>query len=212
MPPLRSRPAPDDSEGSSTREKQANSSNGKSRRAGNVGNNVGSSLQHMAVANTVATVGITTSQDNMEWSKLDPAILHEYRYAYGLNTPSAFSHPHNELVLSAGIGKMSPTMARRKDRRRQSKDQLTHAVRKHFNGLGIQENEVVVDFLYKVHHMDKNFRRRFSPYKPHWKCESKDTTFYNWVMVNQEEGMASERRVKWQDTTDLEGVGFLGGL
>lgn len=168
MPPSRSRPAPDDSEGSSTREKLA--SNGKSRRAGNGGNNVGSSLQNVAVANTISTsfsVGSTTAQDNMEWSKIDPSILHDYRYAYGLNTPSAFSHPHNELVLSAGIGKMSPTMARRKDRRRQSKDQLTHAVRKHFNGLGIQENEVVVDFLYKVHHMDKNFRRRFSPYKPH---------------------------------------------
>ncbi len=41
-------------------------------------------------------------------------------------------------------------MARRRDQRRQSKEQLANAVRKHFNGLGIQENEVVVDFLYKV--------------------------------------------------------------
>lgn len=74
-------------------------------------------------------------------------------------------------------------MARRKGRRRQSKEQLTHAVRKHFNGLGIQENEVVVDFLYKVHNMgtspafyrgcslltqplaDKSFRMRFAPPK-----------------------------------------------
>lgn len=89
----------------------------------------------------------------MEWSNIDPAILRVYRHAYSLKTPSAFSNPHNELVLSHGIGKLSPTMARRKDRRRQSKEQLTHAVRKHFNGLGIQENEVVVDFLYKVHNM-----------------------------------------------------------
>lgn len=121
----------------------------------------------------------------MEWAKIDSSILHEYRYAYRLNTPSAFSNPHNELVLSRGIGKMSPTMVRRKERRRQSKEQLTHAVRKHFNGLGIQENEVVVDFLYKVHHSgisspepsikqasltqfspDKNFRMRFAPQKP----------------------------------------------
>ena len=25
------------------------------------------------------------------------------------------------------------------------------AVRKHFNGMGIQENDVIVDFLYKIH-------------------------------------------------------------
>lgn len=45
---------------------------------------------------------------------------------------------------------MSPTMARRKENRRQSKDQLANSVRKHFNSMGIVENEVVVDFLYKV--------------------------------------------------------------
>jgi hypothetical protein len=45
---------------------------------------------------------------------------------------------------------MSPTMAKQKQQRRQSKDQLANAVRKHFNSMGITENEVVVDFLYKV--------------------------------------------------------------
>ena len=46
---------------------------------------------------------------------------------------------------------MSPTMVgRRKEERKQSKDQLANAVRKHFNSMGIVENEVVVDFLYKV--------------------------------------------------------------
>lgn len=45
---------------------------------------------------------------------------------------------------------MSPTMARRKEERRQSKEQLANSVRKHFNSMGIIENEVVVDFLYKV--------------------------------------------------------------
>ena len=87
----------------------------------------------------------------MQWQETDPSILHEYRYAYHLNTPAAFKHRYNHMVLSQqGIARMSPTMARRKELRRQSKEQLTHAVRKHFNGLGIQENEVVVDFLYKV--------------------------------------------------------------
>lgn len=41
-------------------------------------------------------------------------------------------------------------MARRADYRRQSKDDLAKVVRKHFNGLGIQENDVVVGFLHKV--------------------------------------------------------------
>jgi len=41
-------------------------------------------------------------------------------------------------------------MARRKDFRRQSKDQLAGSVRKHFNGLGVQENDIIVDFLHKV--------------------------------------------------------------
>jgi len=50
---------------------------------------------------------------------------------------------------------MSPTMARRKEQRRQSKEQLANTVRKHFNSMGIIENEVVVDFLYKVRHQGK---------------------------------------------------------
>lgn len=76
---------------------------------------------------------------------------------------------------------MSPTMAQRKENRRQSKDQLANSVRKHFNGMGIAENEVVVEFLYKVRWQgesiriyylvvvqtdrfaDKNFRLRFDP-------------------------------------------------
>ncbi len=41
-------------------------------------------------------------------------------------------------------------MARRKDQQRQSKDQLANAARKHFNGLGTQENDIVVDFLHKT--------------------------------------------------------------
>jgi len=41
-------------------------------------------------------------------------------------------------------------MARRQEFRRQSKDQLATTVRKHFNGLGVQENDVIVDFLHKV--------------------------------------------------------------
>jgi histone deacetylase complex subunit SAP30 len=43
-------------------------------------------------------------------------------------------------------------MVRRRQARRQSKDQLALAVRKHFNGMGVQENDVIVDFIYKIRH------------------------------------------------------------
>ena len=55
------------------------------------------------------------------------------------------------MLNRSAIGKLSPTMVgRRKEERKQNKDQLANAVRKHFNSMGIVENEVVVDFLYKV--------------------------------------------------------------
>lgn len=91
-------------------------------------------------------------------------MLHSYRHAYQLNTPDAFTSEYNQLILSRpGIGRFSPTMARKKNKRRQGKDDLANAVRKHFNGLGIQENEAIVDFLYKCEWQDKNFRMKFSP-------------------------------------------------
>lgn len=45
---------------------------------------------------------------------------------------------------------MSPTMAKKKEQRRQTHEQLANTARKHFNNMGIVENEIVVDFLYKV--------------------------------------------------------------
>ena len=79
-------------------------------------------------------------------------MLHSYRRTYRLNTPTAFSSEYRQWVLSrpGSIGLHSPTMARRQEFRRQSKDQLATTVRKHFNGLGVQENDVIVDFLHKV--------------------------------------------------------------
>lgn len=54
------------------------------------------------------------------------------------------------LSQPGGIGLYSPTMVCKRKNRRQSKEQLALAVRKHFNGMGIQENDVIVDFIYKV--------------------------------------------------------------
>lgn len=49
-----------------------------------------------------------------------------------------------------GVGAQSPTMARRKDKRKVTKDQAALVVRKHFNSQAISESEVVVEFLYKI--------------------------------------------------------------
>jgi len=162
MAPPRSKPQPDDSrsEASSTKEKPVtsttNATNGKGRRvAGNAAG--GSSLRDVVTAGSSGTAGgasttaVAETAPGLQWSTFDPTVLHGYRYDYHLNTPAAFKKPYNQLALSRSpIGHMSPTMARRKEQRRQSKEQLANTVRKHFNSMGIAENEVVVDFLYKV--------------------------------------------------------------
>ena len=78
-------------------------------------------------------------------------------------------------------------MARKKEKRRISKEQLALAVRKHFNGAAVSEIDVVVELVYKVrnqgrltrvlgvssrhnvvllpltHRLDKSFRMRSAP-------------------------------------------------
>lgn len=79
-------------------------------------------------------------------------VLHAYVRAYQIESPSAFSNDLHRWMLSqpGSIGLQSPTMRRHKDLRRQSKAHLASATRKHSNNLGVQENDVIVDFLHKV--------------------------------------------------------------
>ncbi|EQL01711.1 hypothetical protein OCS_02564 [Ophiocordyceps sinensis CO18] len=88
----------------------------------------------------------------LNWSSLDRETLHAYCREHQLNTPTSFSSSYHQWVLSrpGGIGLYSPTMVCKSKHRRQGKEQLAMAVRKHFNGMGIQENDVIVDFIYKV--------------------------------------------------------------
>jgi hypothetical protein len=46
-------------------------------------------------------------------------------------------------------------MARSKDKRRVSKDQLALAVRKHFNSAAVNEIDVVVEVIYRVKNKGK---------------------------------------------------------
>lgn len=81
----------------------------------------------------------------MGWRGIDLDTLHRYRHAYKLQVPSA-SGGFNNTVLSTGIGRKAPSRARA----RSSRDALATAVRKNFNAQPIQENDVIVNFLYSV--------------------------------------------------------------
>lgn len=43
------------------------------------------------------------------WAQMPLSILHDYRHAYKLSTPSAYSKPYSKMLLSYGIGLRSPT-------------------------------------------------------------------------------------------------------
>ncbi|KAK0742210.1 hypothetical protein B0T21DRAFT_282931 [Apiosordaria backusii] len=88
----------------------------------------------------------------LQWPAFDREVLHAYRRAYRLRTPTTFVSEHHQWVLTqpGSLGLYSPTIARRKELRRQTTDQLSTAVRKHFNGQGAQENDIIVEFLHKI--------------------------------------------------------------
>lgn len=89
---------------------------------------------------------------SLQWSTFDRDFLHKYRRAYSLTTPTSYSSDYHSWVLNqpGSVGLHSPTVKRRKEWKRQSKGSLTNTVRKHFNSLGVQENDAIVDFLHKV--------------------------------------------------------------
>lgn len=94
---------------------------------------------------------LTEDRVQLQWPSFDRDVLHDYRREYRLDTPAAFSDSYQHWVLAQSrIGLRSPTMARKAVYRRQSKEDLAKAARKHFNGQGVQENDVVVAFLHKV--------------------------------------------------------------
>ncbi|KXJ95698.1 hypothetical protein Micbo1qcDRAFT_172025 [Microdochium bolleyi] len=133
--------------GSNTKDKDKDSHGPNGDKASNnTSRNAAGQTTTAAAASSQATI-----PPGLQWSSFDRDILHDYRREYRLDTPTCFSNSYHHWILSRpGIGLRSPTMARRTDYRRQSKDELAKVVRKHFNGLGIQENDVVVGFLHKV--------------------------------------------------------------
>lgn len=207
MAPQRSRIVLEDSrsEASSSKEKQIAAMPTKARRNGNIAA-ARSSLKDVTVTlssmdvepdaydisggvcqypsmleETFTKIPLICKQIN--WSSFELSVLHAYRQAHRLNTPSAFSSSFNQRILSRpGIGWSSPTMAVHKNRRRVSKDNLALAARKDFKDAMIHESEAITSFLYSVHNQgqsvsgsiwlqcplckahsrkEKNFRMRF---------------------------------------------------
>ncbi|RMJ20918.1 hypothetical protein PHISP_08212 [Aspergillus sp. HF37] len=85
---------------------------GKSRRGGN-----GASATRDAKAPSNAA-GVTSApahgqhssdQAKVPWPDMPLEILHSYRHAHKLGTPSAFSNDYSHILLSGGIGLRSPT-------------------------------------------------------------------------------------------------------
>ncbi|CAK7229819.1 hypothetical protein SBRCBS47491_007378 [Sporothrix bragantina] len=93
-----------------------------------------------------------TQNPTLQWTEFERGVLHGYTRAFNLDEAGAFSNEFARWILSqpGSVGLQSPTMLRRQDMRRQSKTRLANACRKHFNGQGGQENDIVVDFLHKV--------------------------------------------------------------
>src|SRR5437762_14267253 len=55
----------------------------------------------------------------MEWHTLPTSVLHTYRHAHRLQTPSAYINPHADIILASsrtGIRSPSSVTARRKRR------------------------------------------------------------------------------------------------
>ncbi|KAK0643639.1 hypothetical protein B0T16DRAFT_459758 [Cercophora newfieldiana] len=170
MAPKTSRAAQDDSKSETPNPKEKNGvvnninqTNGKMRRvassAGTAGTNpreatssAAGPIAPPATASASSTVAAEASNPGLQWPAFERDVLHAYRRAYRLSTPTAFASDYHQWVLTqaGSIGIYSPTIARRKELRRQSKDQLTSSVRRHFNGLGVQENDIIVDFLHKI--------------------------------------------------------------
>lgn len=75
----------------------------------------------------------------INWSEMPVEILHSYRQAHGLSTPSAFSNDYSRILLSQGIGLRSPTtIAARRAQLTQSRNRgQEHPESNHISSAGV---------------------------------------------------------------------------
>ncbi|KAI0020954.1 hypothetical protein F4780DRAFT_739574 [Xylariomycetidae sp. FL0641] len=155
MPPAKSKAHQnnhDDTKSETASAKERNGHGSNNHKMRRVGSSTGSQAPVNGTTSAAApAVSQPTQAPGLQWSAFDRDVLHDYRREHRLDTPTAFAHSYHHWVLSQpGIGLRSPTMARRFPHRRQTKEDLAKVVKKHFNGVGMQENDVIVSFLHKV--------------------------------------------------------------
>ncbi|KAL2208941.1 hypothetical protein CC79DRAFT_1320495 [Sarocladium strictum] len=155
MPPAKASRAHDDAKGDGTHTEKKNGGGTGSAKMRRITSQTGSAASQREAANAPTSAPTSSEQTapGLDWRSFDRSALHAYRRELHLSTPNSFVSTYHHWVLSSpsGIGMHSPTMVRRKQARRQTKEQLATTVRKHFNGVGIQENDVIVEFINKVH-------------------------------------------------------------
>ncbi|KAK2759553.1 hypothetical protein FQN54_003032 [Arachnomyces sp. PD_36] len=92
----------------------------KSRRAANPPSGTfGATMTTKEMKVAAATTAVNASAEpeadrssagpGIAWSQMPLEMLHDYRHAYNLSTPSAYSTPIASIVLTQGIGLQSPT-------------------------------------------------------------------------------------------------------
>jgi len=93
------------------------------------------------------------------------ALIIEHRVAVALLVkrervlePGTAATPHPDSQ-PGGVGQFSPTMARRRGSRRQSKEQLARTIRRHFNAMGVQEDDVITELLYNLEREKSDAKR-----------------------------------------------------
>jgi len=126
----------------------------------------GTNDQQAKLANGNIVALSSSAKEQSPWTQSSRQTLHLYRRTYRLAQPSCHASLRAAAVLSSGIGKLSPSMARPRAKQRVPKETLALAVRKHFNALPVNENEAVVNTLYKARTSEKDLRIRFPATRP----------------------------------------------
>ncbi|KAE8377676.1 hypothetical protein BDV26DRAFT_207522 [Aspergillus bertholletiae] len=103
------------SEGSSTAREHKTGA-GKGRKAAS-NTAVVNAVSHLKIPASVANVTSapivdgdqSDNQPRIHWSEMPLEFLHSYRHAYKISSPSAYPTEYSQLLLSRGIGLLSPT-------------------------------------------------------------------------------------------------------
>jgi Sin3 binding region of histone deacetylase complex subunit SAP30 len=67
-----------------------------------------------------------------------------------MSVPSAYKNPNAHCILGQGVGLLSPSVLGRVDKsRRIARSQLAKVVKKHFNDMSVNENDAIVQSLYR---------------------------------------------------------------